>query len=162
MANISAKNKIDFFVKELSARKPSPGGGAAAALTGALGAALIVKVANFTIGKKKYRRYEKEAKAIAKRSEALRNKLCAYIEKDAKVYNQYAKTKSGASMRKASNCAAEISKLSRQGSKFCVRLNRIGNVNLRGDIYVARLLLNSSEKAAGNLIKLKKKGWVVR
>ena len=162
MTGISAKNKIDFFVKELSARKPSPGGGAAAALAGALGAALIVKVANFTIGKKKYRRHEKEARAIAKRSEALRNKLCAYIEKDAKAYNQYARTKSGASMRKASDCAAEISKLSRQGFKFCIRLKKIGNVNLRGDIYVAGLLLSSSEKAAGNLIKLKKKGWVVR
>ena len=162
MADISAKNKIDFFVKELSARKPSPGGGAAAALAGALGAALIVKVANFTIGKKKYRRHEKEARAIAKRSEALRNKLCAYIEKDAKAYNQYARTKSGASMMKASDCVAEISKLSRQGFKFCIRLKKIGNVNLRGDIYVAGLLLSSSEKAAGNLIKLKKKGWVVR
>ena len=151
MADISAKNKIDLFVKELSARKPSPGGGAAAALAGALGSALIVKVANFTIGKKKYRRYEKEAKAIAKGSEALRNKLCAYIEKDAKTYNQYARTKSGASMRKASDCAAEISKLSAQGVRICMRLKKIGNNNLRGDMAAAELFFRASAKAAGGL-----------
>ena len=151
MADISAKNKIDLFVKELSARKPSPGGGAAAALAGALGSALIVKVANFTIGKKKFRRYEKEAKAIAKGSEALRNKLCAYIEKDAKTYNQYARTKSGASMRKASDCAAEISKLSAQGVRICMRLKKIGNNNLRGDMAAAELFLRASAKAAGGL-----------
>ena len=40
MARISAGNKIDFFIRELGARRPSPGGGAAAALAGALGAAL--------------------------------------------------------------------------------------------------------------------------
>lgn len=151
MADISAENKIDFFVKELSARKPSPGGGAAAALAGALGAALIVKVANFTIGKKKYRRHEKKAKAIAKRSGVLRNKLCAYIEKDVKAYNQYAMTKSVASMRKASACAAEIARLSEDGLKLCARLSKIGNRSLKGDIIAAELFLRASAKAAGNL-----------
>lgn len=162
MAKISARNKIDFFVKELGERKPSPGGGAAAALTGALGAALIIKVANFTIGKKKYKRYEKEAKSIAKKAEALRNKLSANIEKDAKIYNEYAKTKSKASMRKASNCAAEISKLSAQGVKICTRLRKIGNKNLKGDMGAAEIFLRASSKGAGDLVKLKKKGWIVR
>lgn len=151
MARISVKNRIDFFVKELSARKPSPGGGAAAALTGALGAALIVKVANFTIGKKRYRRYEKEVRVIAKRSAALKDKLCAHIEKDAKAYNQYAKTKSRASMRKASACAAEIARLSEEGLKLCARIRKTGNRNLKGDIMAAELFLRASAKTAGNL-----------
>jgi len=144
MANISAKNKIDSFIKELSARKPSPGGGAAAALAGALGAALIVKVANFTRGK--------EAKAIAKRAGALRNRLSAHIEKDARAYGEYAKTGLAASMKKASRCASEISKLSMQGVRICARLKKVGNRNLKGDIMAAESLLRASAKAAGGLV----------
>lgn len=162
MIKISAKNRIDLFVKELGERKPSPGGGAAAALTGALGAALIIKVANFTIGKKKYKRYDKEAKAIAKRSEVLRNKLSAYIEKDARTYNEYAKTRSKASMQKASDCAGEISKLSGQGVRICMRLKKIGNKNLKGDMAAAELFLRAAAKAAGKLVKQKKTRWIVR
>lgn len=159
---ISAKNRIDLFVKELGERKPSPGGGAAAALTGSLGVALIIKVANFTIGKKKYKRYDNEARSMAKKAEALRNKLCACIEKDARRYNEYARTRSKASMQKASDCAAEISKFSGQGVKICMRLKKIGNKNLRGDITAAELFLRAAAKASGNLIKQKKKRWIVR
>lgn len=157
MSGISAKNKIDYFVKELSRRKPSPGGGAAAALTGALGAALIVKAANYTLGKKKYKRYEKEAEAILKKAEALTNGLSAHIEKDARIYSRYAKTGRKASLKDASDCASEISKLSAQGLKFCGRLRRIGNKNFKGDLAAAGLFLRASEKAADNLAKLNKK-----
>lgn len=151
MTKISAKNRIDLFVKELGARKPSPGGGAAAALAGALGAALIMKVANFTIGKKKYKRYEKEARAIAKRAGALGKALSAHIGKDARIYGEYARTGKAASMRKASRCAAEISKLSTQGVRICARLKKVGNRNLKGDIMTAELLLRASAKAAEGL-----------
>jgi len=162
MIRISAKNRIDLFAKELGERKPSPGGGAAAALTGALGAALIIKVANFTMGKKKYKRYDKEARSIAKKAEALRNRLSAYIEKDARRYNEYARTRSKVSMKKASDCAGEISNLSGQGVRICMRLKKIGNKNLKGDMAAAELFLRAAAKAAGNLVKQKKKRWVVR
>ena len=162
MIKISAKNRIDLFVKELGERKPSPGGGAAAALVGALGAALIVKVANFTIGKKKYKRYDNEAKTISNNAGALRDKLSAYIEKDAKAYNEYARTRSKVSMKKASDCAGEISALSERGVRICMRLKKIGNKNLKGDMAAAELFLRASVKAAGKLVKQKKKRWVVR
>ncbi len=156
---INAKNRIDFFVKELGARKPSPGGGAAAALAGALGAALIMKVMNFTIGKKKYKKYEKEAKAIVKKAEALKNKLSAHIEKDAKTYGEYARTKSNFAIKKATLCAVEIAKLSKAGLKLCPRLKKIGNVNLKGDSAAAELFLNASAKTAENLVKLNRKSF---
>ncbi|MDD4879301.1 MAG: cyclodeaminase/cyclohydrolase family protein [Candidatus Omnitrophica bacterium] len=162
MIKISQKNRIDLFVKELGERKPSPGGGAAAALTGALGAALIIKVANFTMGKKKYKRYDKEARTIAKKAEALRNKLSAYIEKDARRYSEYARTRSRAAMQKASDCAGEISAFSEEGVRICMRLKKIANRNLKGDMAAAELFLRAAVKAAGKLVKQKKKRWVVR
>ncbi|MDE2258900.1 MAG: cyclodeaminase/cyclohydrolase family protein, partial [Betaproteobacteria bacterium] len=40
------------FLDELASAAPTPGGGGAAAIMGAMGAALISMVANLTIGKK--------------------------------------------------------------------------------------------------------------
>ena len=162
MTRISAGNKIDFFIRELGARRPSPGGGAAAALAGALGAALIVKVANFTIGRKKYKKYRKKAGSIAKKAAALRGKLSAHIEKDAKTYSEYAKTRSKTSLKKAAVCVAEIAKLSKDAVKLCGSLERIGNRNLKGDLYAAELLLKASERSAENLVKLNKRWMALR
>ena len=161
MVNINSKNRIDYFIKELGAKKPSPGGGAVAALVGAVGVALIIKVANFTIGKKKYRKYERETKAIAKKAGLLEGRLRNLIEKDAKAYRRYSATKNKAAMRNATLCVAETSRFSREGLELCGRLEKIGNANLKGDLYAAKVFLGSSIKAAGNLVKLNKK-WMGR
>ncbi|MDP3786909.1 MAG: cyclodeaminase/cyclohydrolase family protein [Candidatus Omnitrophota bacterium] len=154
---ISAKNRIISFCDALGARRPSPGGGAAAALTGAVGAALIIKVANFTIGKKKYKKYEKKAKSIARKATSLRDRLNAHIEKDAKVYNKYAETRSQDSLKRAAACVAEIAKLSKDAGKLCGILKKIGTRHLKGDLYVAEALLSASERSADNLVRLNKK-----
>ncbi len=44
MASVSASWRIDKFVRRLGSTEPAPGGGSAAAVAGALGVALIVKV----------------------------------------------------------------------------------------------------------------------
>lgn len=154
---ISSKNRIDLFVKALGERKPSPGGGAAAALAGAAGAALIAKVANYTVGKKKYLRHEKEARSISNRISTIRNRIVRGIEKDARAYETYSKTKSRASLRRATECVAEIAILSKEALRLCARLKRIGNKNLKGDLYTAESLLTSSLKSADNLVRLNKK-----
>ena len=51
---------VSEFTISLSSKDPVPGGGGAAALTGALGAALGGMVANLTIGKPKYADVEDE------------------------------------------------------------------------------------------------------
>jgi len=54
MVNKLIDEKINDYVDALSSGAPTPGGGAVAALTAAQGAALIMMVANLTVGKKKY------------------------------------------------------------------------------------------------------------
>ncbi|MFA5094435.1 MAG: cyclodeaminase/cyclohydrolase family protein [Candidatus Omnitrophota bacterium] len=158
---ISSKSRIDIFAAALGDRKPVPGGGASAALTGAIGAALIMKVANFTIGRKKYRMYEKDAKAIFLKAQRLETKLAAYIEKDARSYEQYSRTRSASSMKKATLCVEEIAALSKEALKYCPRLRKIGNRNLAGDLRAAELFLKASAGAAENLARLNKK-WTGR
>lgn len=71
------------FAKELSSKKPVPGGGGAAALSGALGVALNSMVANFSKGKKKFLDFEKQHEEILLRGDKLRDKLLSAIQKDA-------------------------------------------------------------------------------
>lgn len=157
MATINSKKRIDFFIKELQAKKPSPGGGAVAALVGALGLGLIMKVANYTLGKKKYKRHEKEIKVILNKAAKLKNKLCALIEKDARAYEEYSRTKTKAAIKKATLCVDDISKSSKIGLKFYKRLRQIGNANLKGDLNAGGILLNGSAKVADNLVRLNKR-----
>ena len=74
------------FAEELASKKPIPGGGGAAALTGALGVALNSMVANYSIGKKKFIGFEKKHEEILKKGEKLREELLNSIQKDAENF----------------------------------------------------------------------------
>ena len=77
---------IDLFLEELSSKAPTPGGGGASALVGAVGAALCSMVGNLTTGKKKYAAYEEDLKRILSAAASLRDRLCLLIEEDAKAF----------------------------------------------------------------------------
>lgn len=79
---------LNQFLDELASKAPVPGGGSAAALGGALAAALLSMVCNLTIGKKGYEDVESDMKALLSESEALRVKLPQLLERDTEVYSQ--------------------------------------------------------------------------
>ena len=81
---------VTEFTLELSSKAPVPGGGGAAALTGALGAALGGMVANLTIGKPKYADVEDEIQELKVAAYRLQKDLLALIEKDAEVFTPLA------------------------------------------------------------------------
>jgi formiminotetrahydrofolate cyclodeaminase len=55
---------IDHFLNELAAKKPTPGGGAAAALAGALGTAVGEMVLNYSVGKKGLEQHQERLKIV--------------------------------------------------------------------------------------------------
>ncbi len=79
---------IQIFLDELASKSSTPGGGSAAAIIGAMGAALISMVANFTVGKKGYEDVDAESQDILNKSEELRNQLTDMIEADVDVFNR--------------------------------------------------------------------------
>lgn len=79
---------VQQFLDELASAAPTPGGGGAAAIMGAMGAALISMVANLTIGKKGYEGADAEMKAQLAASEALRARLTAMVADDVAAFNQ--------------------------------------------------------------------------
>ena len=84
MINESA---IDKFLDELASQNATPGGGSAATIIGAMGAALVAMVCHLTIGKKKYAEVEDEMKALLDKAEALRHRLTGMIEDDVKAFD---------------------------------------------------------------------------
>jgi formiminotetrahydrofolate cyclodeaminase len=79
--------EIEQFLEALASQSATPGGGSAAAIIGAMGAALVSMVCNLTIGKKKYAEVEGEMKDVLAKSEALRVKLIGMIEDDVKAFD---------------------------------------------------------------------------
>jgi len=80
------ESPVNVFLEELASAKPAPGGGSAAALMGANGAALVSMVCNLTIGKKKYVAVEPQMKEILAKADELRLRLIGLIEKDVAAY----------------------------------------------------------------------------
>jgi formiminotetrahydrofolate cyclodeaminase len=79
--------KIESFLDQLASSGATPGGGSAAAIIGAMGAALVSMVCNLTIGKKKYADVEGEMKDVLGKAEALRHKLTGMVEDDVKAFD---------------------------------------------------------------------------
>ncbi|MCJ7856014.1 cyclodeaminase/cyclohydrolase family protein [Lachnospiraceae bacterium NSJ-143] len=79
-------NTCEEFVQKLASKESVPGGGGAAALSGALGAALASMVANFSKGKKKFLGLEEKHQEIIDKSVALSEKLVALIDEDAENF----------------------------------------------------------------------------
>ena len=77
---------VSDFTQALAGKIPVPGGGGAAAMAGALAAALGSMAANYTIGKKNYAMYEDDVKEILKTTEEIRLNLLDLIEADAKAF----------------------------------------------------------------------------
>jgi methenyltetrahydrofolate cyclohydrolase len=78
---------LETFLDELASGAPTPGGGSAAAIMGAMGAALISMVCNVTMGKKGHEAVEPEMKAVRDESEKLRERLTAMVSEDIAVFD---------------------------------------------------------------------------
>jgi len=78
---------IPAFTELLGSDAPAPGGGSAAALTGALGTALTAMVAALTVGREKYAEHEPLMREIIDESTRLRLQLTDVIERDAEAFN---------------------------------------------------------------------------
>jgi len=84
---MTANSSIQTFLDDLASERPTPGGGGAAAVSGAIGAALVSMVANLTIGKKNYEAVWQDLEAVNAKAEALRAELIRAIDEDVVAFN---------------------------------------------------------------------------
>lgn len=77
---------VNEFLTALSSKRPTPGGGGASALAGALGGALGLMVGNLTVGKKKYADVEADVAAAMSRLEEARERMVRLAQEDGEVF----------------------------------------------------------------------------
>jgi formiminotetrahydrofolate cyclodeaminase len=79
---------VASFLDNLASSASTPGGGSAAAIMGAMGAALTSMVCNLTVGKKNYAEVEDDMQAAVKKTEQLRAELVEMIKADVDAFNK--------------------------------------------------------------------------
>ena len=143
--------KLSKYVSDLAARQPTPGGGSAASLAGALGIALLEMACNFTAGNKKYKDVED---AINKHLTALgktREEFMALVDEDVKAYLDICsafKTKDEKiidnSLKQGYYISLKMCELARFGVAIASDLAEKSNVNLITDVGCGSELLKAS------------------
>jgi len=78
--------KVNSFTEILASDAPAPGGGSAAALEGALGAALTAMVCRLTADKKQYVQHRGEILEIQSRAEELRERFVDVMDRDTEAF----------------------------------------------------------------------------
>ena len=168
------------FLDDLSSKKPTPGGGGAAALCGSMASALTAMVCNLTVGKKKYADVSGEMEEILTQTDSLSANFNQLIDDDAEVFqklldafklpkdteeekqhrseNIQEATKKAAlvPMEIIKNCVAVLPLASAAASK--------GNINAVSDAGVSALLIGAAAQSAAlnvniNLMGISDRKW---
>ena len=79
---------IEEFAERLGSAAPTPGGGAAAALASALGASLIMMVANLTAGRSGYEEFEELSKSALENAKELKDRLLDGMDRDSEAFGK--------------------------------------------------------------------------
>lgn len=155
---------IEAFLDELAGKASTPGGGSAAAVMGAMGAALVSMVAHFTIGKKGYETATAESSDLLLRAEDLRHRLTDMIRADVEAFGlvmaaydlprdtDVRKSERSAAIQSALKQAADVPLAC---AELCVQvigltqpMAAIGNKNVISDAGVAVLAAEAALRAA--------------
>jgi formiminotetrahydrofolate cyclodeaminase len=144
---------IDAYLDRLASADPTPGGGSAATLVGAMGAALCAMVARITAGNDRYAAVRGEALAIAAAADGLRERFAAARPLDEAAYGLVVaasalpkdtaerKRTRTAALQAALVGAAEAplaaAGLSAEGIALAERANALGNTHLVSDVECA-------------------------
>ena len=83
-----ANDSVKEFLVKLGSGEPTPGGGAAASLSSAMGASLLMMVANHTIGKAKYAEFEQLNIRIRDEAEVLLGRFIEGMDHDAEAFTK--------------------------------------------------------------------------
>lgn len=82
------KHTLEEFNKVLGSSSAAPGGGSVAALSGALGAALVSMVCNLTVGKENFETSRDELTKVLSKSQSLSQSLLKRVDLDTEAFNE--------------------------------------------------------------------------
>jgi methenyltetrahydrofolate cyclohydrolase len=139
------------FLDQVAARTPAPGGGGAAAVTGAMAAGLVAMAARFSA------RQIPEADDLADQADRLRFMAAQLADMDARAYTAVLATR-GPERKEALLAAAmvplEIAEIGARVAAMAVQVTEAGNPSLRGDAVTGALLAVASARSAACLVDI--------
>jgi formiminotetrahydrofolate cyclodeaminase len=163
--HVSETRSLDQFLEALGSSAPTPGGGAASALVGALAAALAEMVAQLTVGRPKYAVVEERAQAVLRETQRLRSELLALVDEDARAYGgvaaAYALPKATDDERRMRDEAIQVAlvaamhpplQIMERGCdvlRLADEIAAIGNPTVASDAGCSALLGEAATRAAG-------------
>lgn len=131
------------YLKQLSQRVPTPGGGSASALSGAMGAALIAMVARYSIGRSKTKSINTRMEKIVLKADGFRDEFLAAVDLDAEAYMKVVNAREGSrsekkqALREARKVPLSVCKLCYKTIQLTPYLVENGNPHLLSDVDVA-------------------------
>jgi formiminotetrahydrofolate cyclodeaminase len=159
------KNTCVEFVDVLASKSPVPGGGGAAALVGAIGAALGNMVGSLTVGKKKYADVEARIIELKKDSDALQAKLLHLVARDAEVFEPLSRAYGlpkdtpeqiaekervmEAALKEACTVPMEIMECAARGIELCAEFAEKGSRLALSDAGVGAIFCQAALRGAG-------------
>ena len=151
---------VEPFVEQLAAPTATPGGGSAAAASGAMAAGLANMVASMSRGKKAYLQYESELSQAIARLSQLREELKAAIDADAesfnvvmKAYKQAKEATDGdqiidAALKQATSVPLGVAERAREVAGIAEKLRPITSPNMKSDLTTSIALANAAIEGA--------------
>lgn len=158
------RHEVQEYLDKLAGKLPAPGGGSAAALAAALGAASGQMVASFTVGNKKYAEVEEEVQGHLDAIDAIRSEMARLVDEDVTAYGGVGeaygmpkgtdeeKAARAAAIQEALKAAAAVPmQLAEQCAALVEHLPALlekGNTNLVSDVGVAAKLTEAACECA--------------
>jgi formiminotetrahydrofolate cyclodeaminase len=155
---------VTTFLDRLSSSAATPGGGSAAAIIGAMGAALVGMMCNLTIGKKNYADVEGEMRTVLDDAEALRRRLVDMVAEDIAAFdglmaayglpkeNDEQKAQRGAAIQAGLKAATEAplacARASAEVISLALRAAKVGNISVISDAGVGALAAQAALRSA--------------
>jgi len=160
MAAGSLRAGVEPFIEQLAAPTATPGGGSAAAASGAMAAGLASMVATMSRGKKAYVQHESELSAAIARLGQLREELKAAVDADAEAYNMVMKAYKaakessdggkaiGEALEEATNVPMGVVERAWEVAQIAAKLKPITNPNMASDLTTAIALAKAAVEGA--------------
>jgi len=161
---------LRLYLNDLASSTSTPGGGSAAALSGAMAAALACMVCQLTLGREQYADVQDEISALLGRAEDQRQRFQQLLAEDISAYSKLAaclKLPRATEEERQARISAiqqhlveaalvplEISERAVVVAEVCERVAQIGNVNVLSDIAAAAMLAASSGTAAAWMVRV--------
>lgn len=158
------------YLNDLASDAPTPGGGSASALTGAMAAALASMVGRLTFHKAEYANVATEIESLVQHTEQVRTRFQQLVQEDIEAYGQLSASyklprsteeermaRSQAIQKRLETAARvplEMVENAAQLMQSCQRIAEVGNVNILSDIVTSSILALASAEGAAVMVRI--------